>query len=100
MSWITAAVLVVFICYCRFCRRGSLAAAGGDAQVRGEYRAIAASMTDEAFGDDYSFGENDEYLSDNDNDDDDEEANGYGNGSIQMSTLGKDGGLSLDELNG
>ena len=52
-------------------------------------------MTDDAFGDDYSFGENDEYLSD---DDDDVE---YGNGgTIQMSALGKDQGLSLDELNG
>ena len=64
-------------------------------QARGEYRAIAASMTDEAFGDDYSFGENDEYLSDDDDDDVE-----YGNGSIQMSSLEKDGGLSLDELNG
>ena len=52
-------------------------------------------MTDEAFGDDYSFGENDEYLSDDDDDDVE-----YGNGSIQMSSLEKDGGLSLDELNG
>ena len=67
-----------------------------DVHARGEYRAIAASMTDEAFADDISLGENDEYLSDDDAGLDEE----YGNGSIQMSSLGKDGGLALDELNG
>lgn len=88
LSWTGAMFLLILICYCRFCRgRGS----AGDVNARGEYRAIAASMTDEAFGDDISFGENEEYLSD------DEE---YGNGSIQMSSLDKDGGLALNELNG
>ena len=86
LAWALAAVAVVLICYCRFCRRRSMDDYGG------EYRAIAASMTDnDAFGDDISFGENDDYMSD------DEE---YGNGGIQLSSLDKDQGLSLDELNG
>ena len=89
LSWAVGTLLLVLICYCRFCRRRT-----SDVNPRGEYRAIAASMTDEAFGDDYSFGENDEYLSDDEGDEE------YGNGSIQMAALHKDGGLSLNELNG
>ena len=85
VAWALAVMAVLLICYCRFCRRRAV-------DDSGEYRAIAASMTDDAFHDDYSFGENDEYMSD------DEE---YGNGGvIQLSSLDKDHGLALDELNG
>jgi hypothetical protein len=95
LTWGVAVLLLLMICYCRCCRRGP------EHNPRGEYRTLAATMANDAFGDDFSLGENDEYLSDDEAGVADEEG-GWTNGSIQMKHLGDtvEDGLSLAEMNG
>ena len=105
--WSIWIVVMLFLCYkCCGCSCGRR-------DMRGEYRSLAASSLDEAFDDDYSLGENEDYLSDEDLEDYLPHTNGAHNGGgrrggrrpksngvIQMSKLGKDAELTLEELNG
>jgi hypothetical protein len=95
VPWGLAVLLVLMMCYCRFCRRGP------DHHPRGEYRTLAATMANDAFGDDFSLGENDDYLSDDEAMADEEGGGGWTNGAIQMKHLeAAEDGLSLAEMNG
>jgi hypothetical protein len=90
---LTTLVVLIFCClsFC-FCRRT-------ETNSRGNYRAIASRISEDAFDDDYSVGENEDYLSD-----EDYEMHGWSNKrAIEMKKVGLNGGggrLSLHEMNG
>jgi hypothetical protein len=93
------AILFLMLAVLCVCRKRLF---GNDQDARGEYRSVAHHYADVAFDDTFddevSSGDNDEYMSD-------DEEEGWSNGGkhvIEMKTLEseKNGGLTLEEMNG
>lgn len=93
IAFLTFGCALVLLCCWRFCcRRGQ--------DRRGEYRAVAAHYTGNAFDD--TFDDNYSQNGDDYDDDFDDGWSSTGKRSIEMATLGdeENGGLTLEEMNG